>query len=145
MMAETLLTLANAYARTGSERDAERALAEADTLIASMADPGHLRAMRRNVAERLRRRLHAGEAPLSTRELEVLQLLATGLSKRQVADRLFVSFNTVHSHTRTIYRKLDVGNKDEAIARANERGLVEMEADRNPPARIHPGESSTVG
>ena len=62
---------------------------------------------------------------LSARELEVLAMLAEGLSKRETADRLFLSFNTVHSHVRAIYRKLDVGSRSDALIRAREAGLIE--------------------
>ena len=59
------------------------------------------------------------------RELEVLVMLAEGLSKRETADRLFLSFNTVHSHVRAIYRKLDVSSRSDALIRAREAGLIE--------------------
>ena len=54
------------------------------------------------------------------REVEVLQVLATGASKRQAAARLFVSFNTIHTQLRSIYRKLDVHSLPAAISRARE-------------------------
>jgi DNA-binding NarL/FixJ family response regulator len=52
-------------------------------------------------------------------------MLAEGLSKRETADRLFLSFNTVHSHVRAIYRKLDVSSRSDALIRAREAGLIE--------------------
>ena len=52
-------------------------------------------------------------------------MLAEGLSKREAADRLFLSFNTVHSHVRAIYRKLDVSSRSDALIRAREAGLIE--------------------
>jgi LuxR family maltose regulon positive regulatory protein len=61
--------------------------------------------------------------PLSERELEVLALLRTGLSKADAARRLFVAYSTVHSHTKAIYRKLGTSSKEAAIARAEELGL----------------------
>jgi DNA-binding NarL/FixJ family response regulator len=54
--------------------------------------------------------------PLSERELQVLQLLAEGLSYKMVADRLFLSFHTVNSHAKRIYEKLHVSSLGEAIA-----------------------------
>ncbi len=58
--------------------------------------------------------------PLSERELEVLNLLASGRTNSEVARDLFVSVGTVKSHTGNIYRKLDAKNRAEAIARARE-------------------------
>jgi DNA-binding NarL/FixJ family response regulator len=54
-------------------------------------------------------------AVLSEREREVLALLGSGLSEREIARELFLSFNTVHSHVKSIYRKLGVGSRAEAI------------------------------
>ena len=53
---------------------------------------------------------------LSEREAEVLQLLAEGLSYKMIAERLFISFNTVNSHVKKIYEKLHVSSLGEAIA-----------------------------
>ena len=58
--------------------------------------------------------------PLSEREREVLTLLASGKTNSEVARDLFVSVGTVKSHTGNIYRKLDVRNRAEALARARE-------------------------
>jgi len=55
----------------------------------------------------------------------VLRLMATGRSKREVAKELVVSYNTIHSHYRSIYRKLEVGSKEAAIDRAQATGLVD--------------------
>ncbi len=54
--------------------------------------------------------------PLTQRETEVLQLLADGLSYKMVADKLFLSFNTVNTHVKHIYEKLHVNSIGEAIA-----------------------------
>ena len=54
--------------------------------------------------------------PLSTRETEVLKLLSDGLSYKMVADKLFLSFNTVNTHVKHIYEKLHVSSLGEAIA-----------------------------
>ena len=61
---------------------------------------------------------------MSERELEVLRLLASGRTNSEVAGDLFVSVGTVKSHTGNIYRKLEVRNRAEAIARARELGLL---------------------
>jgi DNA-binding NarL/FixJ family response regulator len=56
------------------------------------------------------------ENPLSVRETQVLELLAEGLSYKMVADKLFLSFNTVNTHIKHIYEKLHVSSLGEAIA-----------------------------
>jgi LuxR family maltose regulon positive regulatory protein len=56
--------------------------------------------------------------PLSERELEVLKLVARGLTNREIASRLFLSLNTVKAHTRNIYGKLGVHSRTQAVARA---------------------------
>jgi LuxR family maltose regulon positive regulatory protein len=63
--------------------------------------------------------------PLSDRELEVLELLADGLSNREIGQRLFISLSTVKSHTRNIYGKLGVHNRTDAVARARTMGIVQ--------------------
>jgi DNA-binding NarL/FixJ family response regulator len=60
---------------------------------------------------------------LSQRESEVLQLMVGGLSNRAIAQRLFVGEETVKSHTRSIYRKLEVGERAQAVAVALREGL----------------------
>jgi LuxR family maltose regulon positive regulatory protein len=62
--------------------------------------------------------------PLSRRELEVLRLLATELSGPEIAQNLIISVTTVRSHTRSIYGKLGVHSRYEAVARARELGLL---------------------
>jgi LuxR family maltose regulon positive regulatory protein len=61
---------------------------------------------------------------LTERELEVLGLLAEGQTKREVAAKLFVSYSTVHTHTKAIYRKLDGASRDEVLDHARELGLI---------------------
>lgn len=62
--------------------------------------------------------------PLTTRELEILRLMATGLSNPEIAERLVVAPSTIKTHTLNIYRKLAVRNRTEAINRARELGLL---------------------
>ena len=61
--------------------------------------------------------------PLSERELEVLQLVAEGLSNREIAERLYLALSTVKGHNRVIYGKLNVSRRTEAVARARELGI----------------------
>jgi LuxR family maltose regulon positive regulatory protein len=62
--------------------------------------------------------------PLSERELEVLRLIAAGLSNQEIAHRLIISLNTVKTHVKNLYGKLGTGNRTQAIARARELGLL---------------------
>jgi len=62
--------------------------------------------------------------PLSQRELEVLQLIAQGLSNREISQRLFLALSTVKGHNRNIFGKLQVQRRTEAVARARELGLL---------------------
>ena len=62
--------------------------------------------------------------PLSERELSVLRYLPSRLSNREIGAELFVSLNTVKSHLKTIYRKLDVERREEAVRRARQLGLI---------------------
>jgi LuxR family maltose regulon positive regulatory protein len=62
--------------------------------------------------------------PLSQRELEVLQLIAQGLSNHEISERLFLALSTVKGHNRIIFGKLQVQRRTEAIARARELGLL---------------------
>ncbi len=62
--------------------------------------------------------------PLSQRELEVLQLIAQGLSNREISERLFLALDTIKGHNRRIYDKLQVQSRTEAIAHARELGLL---------------------
>ena len=61
--------------------------------------------------------------PLSQRELEILRLIAQGLSNREIGERLFLALDTVKGHNRHIFDKLQVQRRTEAITRARELGL----------------------
>lgn len=63
--------------------------------------------------------------PLTPRELELLQLMAEGLSNQEIADRLFLSVNTVKAYASQLYSKLNVSRRTEAVARAREQHLLE--------------------
>ncbi|MCA9955672.1 MAG: tetratricopeptide repeat protein, partial [Anaerolineales bacterium] len=62
--------------------------------------------------------------PLSERELEVLQLVADGLTNQQIAAQLFLALNTIKAHTRNIYSKLGVNSRIRAVARARDLGVL---------------------
>ena len=62
--------------------------------------------------------------PLSEREIEVLQLVAEGLSNQEIAARLYLSLRTIKFHTGNIYGKLGVKSRTEAVAKARDLGLL---------------------
>ena len=62
--------------------------------------------------------------PLSQRELEILHLIAQGLSNREIGERLFLALDTVKGHNHRIFGKLQVHRRTEAVARARELGLL---------------------
>jgi len=66
----------------------------------------------------------AGTSPLTAAELRLLPLLTTHLSFREIADRLYVSRNTVKTQAISVYRKLGVSSRGDAIARASDLGLI---------------------
>ena len=61
---------------------------------------------------------------LTEREQKVLSLLALGMGSAAMADKLYVSVNTVKTQLRTLYKKLDVHNRNEAITRARQLRLL---------------------
>ena len=65
--------------------------------------------------------------PLSKRETEILALIATGLKNKEIAEKLFLSINTILYHTKNIYNKLGVNNRTLAILKARELNLLQDE------------------
>jgi LuxR family maltose regulon positive regulatory protein len=128
-----VLALAEIRQRAREPAAARRLLAQARAIVGALRDADPATAFARieqtERALRLRpvRERHAGGVPfweLSERELAVLRLLASNLSQREIAAELYVSFNTVKTHTRAIFRKLGVASRAEAVARARELGLL---------------------
>lgn len=64
------------------------------------------------------------ELRLSKREIEVLQLMADGLSNQEIADRLFVSLNTIKTHSSRLFEKLEVKRRTQAIELAKKLSLI---------------------
>jgi len=122
-----------AYARVALARvlaAQERGDAALDEALAARATFEELGAKRAaKVANKLAGRLSgwsggAQRAGLTRRELEVLTLVAEGLSNPQIAERLIVSEHTVHRHVANIYAKLQVSSRAAAVAVAAERELL---------------------
>jgi LuxR family maltose regulon positive regulatory protein len=126
-----LLRLAGAQQQAGDVTSARALVLEARETLDEMAEPMPFEGL----VEDAERRLHLAQVratkpaasegdALSGRELAVLRLLPTGLTQREIGDELFVSMNTVKSHLRSIYRKLDAPTREDAVGRARELGLL---------------------
>ena len=76
-------------------------------------------------AETERESVHQADAVLSPREGEVLQLVATGATNKEIGESLFISENTVKTHLQNIMEKLHLANRSQAAAYAVEKGLVQ--------------------
>nr|WP_218857712.1 response regulator transcription factor [Leifsonia soli] len=76
------------------------------------------------IATRLLNRLRAPRVSLSSREIDVLQLVAAGRSNSEVAASLFISETTVKSHLAHIFTKLGVASRTAAVSAARERGIL---------------------
>jgi ATP/maltotriose-dependent transcriptional regulator MalT len=125
------LALAEVRQRQHQLTAARRLLTHVRDLLETLPDPGDgpVRLERTEKALRLRatRDRDAAKAPyweLSEREIEVLRLLPSRLSQREIAAELYVSFNTIRTHTRVIFQKLGVTSRAEAVTRARELGLL---------------------
>lgn len=126
-IADTLLALALVRRTRGDTAGARELVDEARGWVEGCADPGILSTLLTQAQRKLRRasRQRVGQwEELSERELEVLRLLATELSQREIGESLYLSFHTVHSHTKAIYRKLDVSGREAAVERASQLGIL---------------------
>ncbi len=123
-----LLWAAPAAQATGDLPSALAYIDEAEELLGSFDDAGTLTTLLHDVQRRLslarRRRYDRDSAALTEAELAVLRALRSPKSQRAIAQELSISINTVKTHTSAIYRKLAVGSRDDAIARATELGLL---------------------
>jgi LuxR family transcriptional regulator, maltose regulon positive regulatory protein len=129
--AHALLVLAHVrVARSRLERAAND-LQRAQRMVAGFPDPGRLPAIAATVERDLtmaranRDECHLVENP-SPAELAVLRYLATGLSRREIGEQMYISLNTVKAHSRALYRKLGASSRAEAVARAEALGLLEL-------------------
>jgi LuxR family transcriptional regulator, maltose regulon positive regulatory protein len=119
-LVDGLAALAPVVAAIGDRGRAAEILAEAGSLLAACPDPGAL-------PDRVRAAglgLVATGTDLTERELVVLRLLTGGSTEREIGHELFLSFNTVHSHVKSIYRKLGVSSRADALAEARARRLL---------------------
>jgi len=123
---QTRLELARAYLALSDAAAARTMLREVDELLQRRPDLGILRRQ----AEELRARLDAlrvdtvGASSLTAAELRLLRLLGTHHSFPAIGEQLYLSRHTVKSHAMSIYRKLGVSSRSEAIQRARDLGLL---------------------
>ena len=123
------IMMARAYLALSDVEGARTILAEARDFQARRPDIGTLADALNEVQDAIRQILgpgRSGPASLSVAELRVLALLPTYLSFRQIGERFFVSNNTVKSQATSIYRKLGVSSRAEAVERAGELGLLDL-------------------
>jgi predicted ATPase/DNA-binding CsgD family transcriptional regulator/DNA-binding XRE family transcriptional regulator len=125
---EAMIGLGRAWHQMGRTADALRQLHAAEALAAEIANPQRLAEVRAALAE-------AGEAValpdgLTARQAEVLRLLASGLSNKEIAGQLYLSPATVERHLATVYRKLGVAGRVEATRYAVAHGLATTSSPR---------------
>jgi LuxR family maltose regulon positive regulatory protein len=126
----SLLALAAVHTARGRLTLARAELDAAGEKLDAFADVGRLASLaaegERALDEARSGAERAVEPPTLT-ELSILRLLATDLSQREIGDELFVSLNTVKTHTRNVYAKLGVNSRQAAVRQANLLGLLETD------------------
>jgi LuxR family maltose regulon positive regulatory protein len=128
--ANALLHLARVHDQQGQDAVASDEINEAAMLIRWCPDPGSrilrlLSQARRLIPAAARKTPSpAGTDELSEGELRVLRLLASSLTQREIGAELYLSLNTIKSHTRSIFRKLGASSREQAVARARQLGLI---------------------
>lgn len=124
---QLVLALAPIRVTQGDREGAMLLLQEARAIVDAYPDAGVLGALleelERSTTAAKPRSADLGES-LTDRELSVLRLLPTSLSQRQIGDELFLSINTVKTHVKSIFGKLEVGSRAQAVARARVLGLL---------------------
>jgi LuxR family transcriptional regulator, maltose regulon positive regulatory protein len=129
-VAKSLVVRAEVFEHLGDHQTAKAILEEVGTLVRGCADAGIASTLfasaepSARVAVTSRNEVCAVDEELTPKELEVLRLLATRLSRREIGARLYVSLNTVKTHQRAVYRKLRVEHRSAAVSRARELGLL---------------------
>ncbi|MDZ5661753.1 LuxR C-terminal-related transcriptional regulator [Nocardioides sp. S-58] len=126
-MIHHLLVHAGVAAEAGETALATSLLGELESRTAAYADGMTAMHVRTEAVRRTLRSTHVGSLAgqeLTEREMEILQLLQGSMSLRQIADELYLSSNTVKTHSRAVYRKLGAHTRAEAVTAARRQGLV---------------------
>jgi LuxR family maltose regulon positive regulatory protein len=123
---QALLELARGYIALGDPDGAHAVLQQADDIFQQQPNLGVLLAQAGELRERLAtmRRTGLGASSLSAAELRLLPLLPSYLTFREIAERLYLSPHTVKSEAMSIYRKLGVASRSDAVQRAQQLGLL---------------------
>jgi LuxR family maltose regulon positive regulatory protein len=133
---DTMLRLTPVLHQLGDPAAAASLLGEAADVLAASPDGAEAQLYRvRRLEEHLSIRSRSLAEPLTDREQEVLRLLRGSLSLREIGEELSLSANTIKTHVRAIYRKLDVGSRQEAVERGHATGILL-------PARLAAGQMS---
>jgi LuxR family maltose regulon positive regulatory protein len=126
-----LTALADAELASGDRAGAHAALGEArEVADADPMWPFVLRGLEEaevrmgRGAARAARRMGVLSEELTDRELSILRMLPGSVNQREIGAALFLSINTVKGYTKSLYRKLDVGTRQDAVARGRELGLI---------------------
>ena len=130
-IAHAQVALSMAAQATGDAEAARSFLDDARAVIQACPNPGpvvtallHRAESRLAAPRRVTQPLTPVIGDFSERELAVLRLLASSLSQREIGSMLFISFNTVKTHSKSIFRKLGVATRADAVARARELDLI---------------------
>jgi len=124
-VAHALLGQARVLGVLGEHKAATAAIADARSVLDRCPDPGILAETLSSLERPAQIRPALSEdTELTPRELRVLKLLCGDLSERDIGRELYVSHYTVHSHVRSIYRKLDVHSRADALERSRELDLL---------------------
>lgn len=91
---------------------------------------GTLRDIIRRISRREWVHVSAPDDPLTPQQRKILHLMVVGLTNREIADRLYLSRETVRVHVKNIYRRLGVTNRDKAVRWAHEHGYEETDIER---------------
>jgi len=124
VLADALLRQAAVLQAMARQDDAAAVIEDARATVASCPDPRLLAQRLADLERSPRTRRRNGAAALSERELMILRMLTSRLSERDIGRELYLSHNTIHSHTRSIYRKLGVSSRGEALEKAGTLGIL---------------------
>jgi LuxR family maltose regulon positive regulatory protein len=122
-----LITLGSVYGGIGEAGRARAAAREAREVLKGCGHagtlPSRLEALERRLRTSAERATPKADRPTEA-EIRVLRLLATSRSAREIASELFISVNTVKTHTKSLHHKLGTSSREETVVRAGELGLL---------------------
>lgn len=124
-LAMALMHQASVLSTLGDGDGSQKVVAQARVILESCPDARLLAQRLETLDPTIGTRHECGNGELTEGELRVLKLLASDLSERGIGNELYVSYNTVHSHVRSIYRKLGISSRSQALKRASELALVQ--------------------